>query len=175
MLATEPVTTTISPDAPLMHLRFQRSVTGVTIQTVLEKPVLQKQRRKSQHLLENDWFRQGAPVAVNRKWQEVFASGAFRITETPDARRLVTYDEHVKGRILGLSQSGKVWVLVYLYKRKRVPAGAENSIEHWWELRLVAPDDIEPLSAGVSVPPGLPSVWERQLPRMPFDKQRIIG
>jgi len=107
-----------------------------------------------QTLLECAWFKQLAPVYVVRSWQE---------KDLLYPKRLLTRKETVKGRILGLSRNGKVWVLVHYYERRKVPPGTPNSMRSYWELRLVESGNIEPFGYGVNEPPALPQIWQDAL------------
>lgn len=147
----------LSPE-PLQRLGFRRSRDGVHFRVYQESRTIAAKQQIAP-VNEIDWFHQGGACYVSRTWLEVGLGG-----------RQFAYSEQVKGRILGISRSRRIWVLVYFSKRKRVPAGTPNSMDHWWELRLVEASCIEPIGAGITKPPLLPDAWQRQLSSIPFDK-----
>ncbi|HML21829.1 MAG TPA: hypothetical protein PKD09_09285 [Aggregatilinea sp.] len=152
-------------DEPI-RLHFTRTPAGWQTRTGRDMPAVRERRKQLAPMLENDWFRQGGVVVVERHWTE--------ISETDGSTRYC--HENVKGRLLGLSRNGRVWVLVHRYVRLKFPKkGVPAEMQDCWELRLVDPDDIEPLGYGLKEPPPIPAdIWRLKSDTMPFDKPKGI-
>jgi hypothetical protein len=154
------------PELPLLCLKWSRSkqrLNGCEYRQVTYKPT-------ARHL-----GRMVHIPAINGSW---FARGeaCYVMLPTDDPRAVMfpgmfpAFEKH-KARILGLSGSGKVWVLVD-YPHRDEYGGVFN---HAWEPRLVYAREIESLDAGVNAPPHLPLDWSKRSIAMSFDMALLVS
>lgn len=129
----------------------------------------EKKRQTTLELRSQQWFCQGGPCYVVRRWTEIQAHPEAKIQRVLGTAPEKQQAEDRKGRILGTTRQGRVWVAVYFVARRPgYPANHVDGFDRWWELRLVDPEDIEPLGAGQREPPPLPEICRSVLGDLPL-------